>query len=479
MKKILGAIAGLAIVYIGICFSLGFVAESALKEQIDHHNKNASQLNGVKLELKKFSRGIFSSHMDLGVRFQSIDPALQLFSINSHSKIQHGPLLFLNNFAFGAYATQSTLLIAVGDAEADAKIKSIFGDSIGLIRANYSFTKTYSGDWTVDAIDVNENGTQVKVDKSVISFAGDFKDRLAANMKGEINIGAVSVKDATTEMSMDPWTGKVDQTFVDSVPVANMNLTTNKITVKSSMGTPVALENLSIEQKQVVTDKKLNTLVAMRLDKFSGPLEVNNSFYQIEFNNLPLEGMKKVYAVMNNPEHQSSPEMQLAALVPALSNILVDGVQFTLSFGSELMDGKLAGDFNLLYHAAADGKNIMEMESPEQMLALFSADLNLSVSESIANQTPMAAQLQPLVGTYVTLENGVYHLKANLKDTALTVGTQTIPAEQYFPLLMMGAMGMAAGQNPEQPMDETMYMDHTAPEDMGAEMETEEAEVTE
>lgn len=445
MKKILGALVGLVLVYIGICFSLGFVAESSLKEQLEHHNKHAGQLNGLKLELKNFSRGIFGSEMDMEVRLGGADPTLKLFSLDSHSKIQHGPLLFLNGFSIGAYATESTLVINTADEETNKKIKSIFGESIGLIRANYSFAKTYSGDWTIDAIETTDDAAQFKIEKSVITFAGDFKDPQAPNMTSDISIGAVSVKDATTEMTMDPWVGKMDQTFVDSVPVANMNIATKKISVQNSMGFPISLENLSIEQKQQVVDKKLNTLVAMRLDKFSGPIEVNNSFYQIEFNNLPLEGLKKVYAAMNNPENQASPEMQLAALVPALSNILVDGIQFKLGLGSEFMEGKLTGDLNMLYHAPADGKSIMEMESPEQMLALFSADLNMSVSESIVSQTPMAGQLEPLVGTYVTLENGVYHLKANLKDTAVTVGTQTIPAEQYLPLLMLGAMGMTAG----------------------------------
>jgi Bacterial protein of unknown function (DUF945) len=481
MKKLLGTLLGLAIIYVGICFSLGFVAESSLKEQLDHHNKHAGQLNGIKLELKDFSRGIFGSEMDINIRFTGTDAALNLFTFSSHSKIQHGPLLLLNGFSFGAYATESTLVITTPDDETNKKIKDIFGDSIGLVKINFSFTKTYSGNWTLDQVDVKDDGTQFKVEKSVISFAGDFKNPQASNMNGDFNIGAISIKDATTDVTIDPWVGKMDQTFVDSVPVANMNLATKKISIESSMGFPMSLENLSIEQKQQVVDKKLNTLVAMRLDKFSGPLEVNNSFYQIEFNNLPLDGLKKIYEVINNPDNQTSPEQQLAVLVPALSNILVDGIQFKLGLGSEFMEGKLTGDLNMLYHAPADGKNIMEMESPEQMLALFSAELNMSVSESIVNQTPMAGQIQPLVGTYVTLENGVYNLKANLKDTAATVGTQTIPAEQYLPLVMMGAMGMAAGQNPEQPVDESGYTEEMSAENMAGEevyeaMEAEEIE---
>jgi uncharacterized protein YdgA (DUF945 family) len=446
MKKILGALSGVVLVYVGICFSLGFVAENSINERIEQHNQHAGQLNGLKFELKNFSRGIFASEMDVDMRFSGDDFA-KLVTLSSHSKIQHGPVLWLNKFSIGVFATESTLVITTANKETNQKITSIFGDSLGLIHVNYSFTKTYSGSWDFNPIDVNEAGTQVKMDQSVLSFAGDFKNADAPNMTGEFNIGAVLIKDATNEISMDAWTGKMDQTFIDSVPVANMNLATKKISIQNSMGFPISLENLSIEQKQIVADKKLNTLVAMRLEKFTGPIEVKNSFYQVEFNNFPLDGLKKVYAVMNNPDNQVSPEMQLAALAPALSSLMVDGIQFKLGLGSELMEGKLAGDFNVLYHAPADGKTIMELESPEQMLALFSADLTMSVSESIVNQTPMGGQLQPLVGTYVTLEDGVYHLTANLKNTAITVGTQTIPAEQYLPLLMMGMMGMNAGSD--------------------------------
>ncbi len=457
MKKILGAILGLALIYVGISFSLGFVAEAALKEQLEHHNKHAGQMNGMTLEVKNFSRGILSSTMDITIHFTGTEIPLNLLSFSSHTKVQHGPLLLLNGFSIGAYATESTLVMTTADEETNKKIKSIFGDSIGLVRANYSFTKTYSGNWTLEPINLKEGGTQVTVDKTLFNFAGDFNNSQAPNIHGELSVGAILVKGDTGEVLMDGWEGKIDQRIIDSVPVANMTLATKKISIQSSMSLPISLENLSIEQKQQVTDKKLSTSIAMRLDKFSGPLDVKNSFYQIEFNNLPLDGLKQVYEVMNNPDVHASSEQQLAVLVPALTNILVDGIQFKLAVGSEFMEGKLVGDFNIGYHAPADGKTIMDMESPEQMLSLFSADLNMTVSESIVNRTPLAAQLQPLVGTYVTAEQGTYVLTAKLKDTAVTVGTQTIPAEQYLPLLMMGAMGMAAGQNREQPVDENGY----------------------
>jgi Bacterial protein of unknown function (DUF945) len=463
MKKILGTLLGLALVYVGICFSLGFVAESSIKEQLEHHNNHSGQLNGVRFQLKSFSRGIFGSEMDVDVQFTGTDAALNLLKMSSNSKIQHGPILLLNGFSLGTYAAQSTLVINTADEETNAKIKSIFGDSIGLFHFNVGFTKSYTGDWTLSAIDLKENGAQFKIEKSVISFAGDFKESQSPKMSAEINIGAASFKDATTEIKMEPWVGEMDQVFVDSVPVANLNLVTKKVDIQTAMGFPVTLENLSMEQKQQVVDKKLNTQFVMRLDKFSGPLEVNNTFYQVEFNNLPLEGLKKIYELINSPETQASSEEQMVMLVPALTSILVEGTQFKLNLGSEFMEGKLAGDFNLVYHAPADGRKINEMESPEQMLALFSADLNMTVSESIVNQTPLGAQIQPLVGTYVSVENGVYTLKANLKDTALTIGTQTIPAEQYLPLVMMGAMGFAAGQNPEEPADEATFTEETPP----------------
>jgi len=458
MKKIFGAIVGLALVYIGICFSLGFVAESALKEQVEFHNKNSSSLNGVRVELTNFSRGIFGSEMDLVVKFVSSDPILNQFTISSHSKIQHGPLLVLNGFAIGAYATQSTLVINTGVEETNKKIEALLGDSIGLISANYGFNKTYSGDWTVAAIDNTTNGTQVKVDKSIVTFAGDFKNSQAPNMTSDINIGAVLIKDAVTEVTMSPWIGNMEQHFIEAgVPIANMNFGTKKISIQNSMGVPMELENLSIEQKQTVNDKKLNTLVAFRLEKFVGPIEVKNSYYQIEANNIPTEGVKKLYDVMNGAAAGST-EQQLALLMPALTELLTDGVELKIGMGSEFMDGKAVGDFNMVYHAPTDGKKITDLEM-DNILALFTADLNVVISDSIVNQTPLAGQLEPLVGTYVTIENGSYQLKANFKDTQLIIGTQTIPAEQYMPMLMMTAMGMAASQHPEALSEEGVPAD--------------------
>jgi hypothetical protein len=476
MKKILAALVGILLVYIGICFSLGFVAENSVKEQLAFQEKHSAKMNGFKMEMTDFSRGIFGSHADVTVRFAGSEPALDKIVLTSHSKIQHGPLLFLNGFSIGAYASQSTLVLKTGDEEADKKIKELLGDSIGLISVNYGFDKTYSGDWTVEPINSTQESTQVKIDKSVITFAGDYKNMLTPNLNSEIAIGAISIKDETTEVTMDPWTGKLEQRYIDAgVPMANMNLGTKKISINSSAGMSATLENLTIEQKQQLNDKTMNTLVAIRLDKFSGPLEVNNSFYQVEFNNVPVAALKNLYEAMGG---DVAPQEQLAKLMPALTGLLADGVELKLGMGSEFMDGKLNGDFNLQYHSNAEGKNLMDLQTPEEMLALFAANLDFSVSESIVSQTPMAAQMEPLVGTYVTKENGTYSLKANLKDTQLVVGTQTIPAEQYMPLLMMGAMGMAAQQHQEAPSEESVPTDGDVPEELDAEMETE-AEVTE
>jgi uncharacterized protein YdgA (DUF945 family) len=452
MKKILATLAGVLLVYIGVCFSLGFVAESSVKEQLEFQ-KQSPNMNGLKIEMTNYSRGIFGSDMDVTVQFAGGEPLLNNVVLKSHSKLQHGPLLFLNGFSIGAYASQSTLVINTGVEEADKKIKALFGDSIGLISANYGFNKTYSGDWTLDAISSNENNTEFKLDKSVIKFSGDFKNMSAPNMEGDIAIGALSVKDATTEVTTDPWTGKLVQHYIDAgVPLTNMNLGVKKISVKSAMGMQANLENLTIEQKQEEKDQKVNTLVAVRLDKFAGPMEVNNSFYQIEVNNLPAAAIKKFYESMKGV---SSPEEQMAALVPALTGLLADGAELKLGLGSEFMGGKVKSDFNLQYHSV-NGKHLMEMQTPEEMLALFAANLDVTVSEAIVVQTPMGAQIEPLVGTYVTKENGNYNLKGQLKDTQVVIGTQTIPAEQYMPLLMMGAMGLAASQTPageEMPVD--------------------------
>jgi hypothetical protein len=473
MKKILAALVGVLLVYIGICFSLGFVAENSIKEQFSFHEKHASKLNGFKMEMTNFSRGIFGSHMDVNVRLAGADPVLDNLVLTIHSKVQHGPLLFLNGFSIGAYSSQSTFVLKTGDVEADKKITDLFGDSIGLLSANYGFGKTYSGNWTLEAINSTAESTKVTIDKSVITFTGDFKNMMAPNLNAEIAIGAVSIKEDSTELSMEPWAGKLEQHYVDAgVPMANMDLGTKKISVNNSVGMSATLENLTIEQKQQLNDKNMNTLVAIRLDKFSGPLEVNNSFYQVEFNNVPVAALKKLYEVMGGGA--TDPLEQMEKLMPALTGLLADGVELKLGMGSEFMEGKLKGDFNLQYHTNAEGKNLMDLQTPEEMLALFVANLDISVSESIVNQTPMAAQVEPLVGTYVTKENGTYNLKANLKDTQLVIGTQTIPAEQYMPLLMMGAMGMAAQQHQEAPSEEGIPAEgEVAPEEMGSETESE------
>lgn len=446
MKKILGVAVGLVVVYGAASFSLGYLAEKSMNEQVEYFNKTSGAMNGLKLEVSNYSRGLFSSSADVKIGLAS--PGMPIpIDFKSHSKIQHGPVLTLGGFGIGAYATESTLEIELDDEEANKQIKEFFGDSIGLITAHYGFDKSYNGEWKLDALKHSKDDTEFTMDASSMAFSGEWDTK---KMQAQFNIGAIKLKDLTTDIQIDPFFGQSTQYQVaEGLPITNMDLSSAKMVVTTpNLPMPITLENLKIAQTQVEDGKNIDTKVSFTLDKITGPVEVKNAYYNIEFNNLPVEGMLALQKSFSSLNGAADPTATQMLLMESLPKILVEGVEFKLGLGSDYMDGKATADFGLVYHAPKDGTSLME-QAPDQMLALFSANLDMIVSESIINTTPFAEQLTPMVGTYVTQENGAYKLNAALKDSQLTVGNQVIPPEQYMSVLMLAAMGMSAGA--EQP----------------------------
>lgn len=442
MKKILGVAVGLVVVYGAASFSLGFLAEKSMNEQVEYFNKTAGAMNGLKLEVSNYSRGLLSSSADVKIALASPGMPIPL-EFKSHSKIQHGPVLTIGGFGFGAYATESTLQIDLADEEANKQLKEFFGDSIGLITAHYAFDKSYDGEWKLDALKHSKDDTEFTMDASSMTFSGEWDTK---KMQAQFNIGAIKLKDLTTDIQIDPFVGQSTQYQVaEGLPITNMDLSSAKMVVTTpNLPMPITLENLKIAQAQVEDGKNIDTKVSFTLDKITGPVEVKNAYYNIEFNNLPVEGMLALQKSFSSLNGAADPMATQMLLMESLPKILVEGVEFKLGLGSDYMDGKATADFGLVYHAPKDGTSLME-QAPDQMLALFSANLDMIVSESIINTIPFAEQLTPMVGTYVTQENGAYKLNAALKDSQLTVGNQVIPPEQYMSVLMLAAMGMSAG----------------------------------
>lgn len=467
MKKILGTAIGVVVVYGAAAISLGFLAEKSMHQQVEHFNQTTGAMNGLKLSVKNYSRGLFFSSMDVQVGVNLPSLSTSEVGIISHTKIQHGPVLTLGGFGFGSYATESTLGFNLGDEEANKEFKELFGESIGLITAHYGFNKSYNGKWALDAINYSKDGTDFSIADSEVEFSGSLESK---KLQTQIHLGAVKIKNLTSDIQMEPFIGQSDQYEVaENVPIANMELATAKISVTApDLPMPIVLENFKLEQKQSEDNKQVDTRISITLDKLTGPVEVKNAYYLIEFNNLPIDGLQALYKAIPGMNTAADPFAAQQMLLESLPKLMTDGVELKLGLGSDYLDGNAKADFGLVYHAPTDGSSLLE-QAPDQLIKLFSANLDVLVSESIANTMPMGEQLPALVGTYLILENGVYKLNAKLKDTQLTIGTQVMPAEQYMPLLMMGAMGMAAqGEQPaeESPMDESTTEENMDENDM-------------
>lgn len=204
MKKSLvavGVIVALGVVWTGASWYMGSKIESRLQQETERANVQLAQLAkenqlgiDVKLEVRDYKKGVFSSNANLAVVITKIsDPDSDQASDNKPEEIlmatdiAHGPFplsdLAKFNLAPKLAAVDSTLVNNETTKELFklTKDKSIVGSHTSL-----GFDGSASGEVTISAIDFTEDKDKVKTTPITIAFSSD-KDatKIATSIKSD------------------------------------------------------------------------------------------------------------------------------------------------------------------------------------------------------------------------------------------------------------------------------------------------------
>ncbi|CRL59268.1 YdgA family protein [Proteus vulgaris] len=201
MKKSLvavGVIVALGVVWTGASWYMGSKIESRLQEETKLANvqlaqlaKNAQFGADVKLEIRDYKKGVFTSNADFAVviskNASDADQDKKVEEVIFTTDIDHGPFplsdLAKFNLAPKLAAVNNTLVNNDTTKELFklTKEKSIFG-----IHTSLAFDGAVSGEATLNPIDFTENGDSVKTTPLTIEFSSD-KDanNFATSVKGD------------------------------------------------------------------------------------------------------------------------------------------------------------------------------------------------------------------------------------------------------------------------------------------------------
>ena len=229
MKKSLvavGVIVALGVVWTGASWYMGSKIESRLQEETKLANvqlaqlaKNAQFGADVKLEIRDYKKGVFTSNADFAVVISQdasdADQEKKVEEVVFSTDIDHGPFplsdLAKFNLAPKLAAMNNTLVNnnTTKDLFKLTKEKSIFN-----VHTSLAFDGSVSGDATLNPIDFAENGGTVKTTPLTVEFSSD---KNATNFSTKIKGDQVVVtKDGEETFTIKNISGSVVGTKVNN-----------------------------------------------------------------------------------------------------------------------------------------------------------------------------------------------------------------------------------------------------------------------
>ena len=442
MKKIVGLLILIGL-YVAAAYYTGVQGEKNIRHQFAL-SEQQSKAQGLKLVLENYKRGIFSSSMRFTATYGNENSPFEFgpITLSSDTQMQHGPVLWKGGLGVGLFSSLSTLELTTGDDDVDQGLKTLFGDSIGEIVTQGYFNNTYTAVWSLPAIDSSNEGTELSLAESAVTFSGSYSD---LDFVGSFAIGAIELVTADgSKMSMTPINGTFDvDNISEFVSISNMDMTLDTLSFTDASAVGFVIEQLKVVQTQKLVNEKIDTSVRFSAEKFKGPVEVSAMYYDLSLNQLDPAALQqwvmlsqKMNVMAADPS--SGFEKEMEAL---LDSALQEGLQFKVAVGADLMDGRARIDLAADYKPLTDGRKIADIVAPEEYLTLVDGELLVTLSQSIVNQTPLAFMMGEYVDTYVTLEGDKYRMHGKLNAGQLTVGTVEMPATMLLALLGMGGAG--------------------------------------
>jgi uncharacterized protein YdgA (DUF945 family) len=396
MKKVLLGLLVIVIVgVLGSYYYVGMLAETDVKEGVSEINvalqEQAKQGTDVKLSIKNYSRGLFSSSADLMVSM-SVNvprttgrPAMRMPSLSYPIKlsIKHGPFIFSQQTLGVAYATAS---VEVPDKmKGMAKMFLNDGSTMPRLLMNWhlNFNESNKLVITVPKFKMvarkNRGSIEWKGLESQFNFTDKGKNINGytlvkgidfVSQKGNVSLGQLRVDYRMHYSPYRIWLGD-----------ASFNLPSLDVT--SHDKTIIALTNLMMKSDAKVTNELLNMGMMTSLTKCVvmgatyGPGEFDMVF--TGFHAKTFADLQAKMQAINNPAYPPSQKQQMfMALMPDLVKLISNGAAIEIrKMNMKLPEGQI------LANAKLTVPKDIQVKDPLQFVSQLNIVAHLSLPKSI------------------------------------------------------------------------------------------------
>lgn len=410
MKKSLvavGVIVALGVVWTGASWYMGSKIESRLQEETKLANvqlaqlaKNAQFGADVKLEIRDYKKGVFTSNADFAVVISQdasdADQEKKVEEVVFSTDIDHGPFplsdLAKFNLAPKLAAMNNTLVNnnTTKDLFKLTKEKSIFN-----VHTSLAFDGSVSGDATLNPIDFAENGGTVKTTPLTVEFSSD---KNATNFSTKIKGDQVVVtKDGEETFTIKNISGSVVGTKVnnDQYLFNEQLLSFAEIAHTSKdKASDFSLKDFSLTTKSDIKDKLFNISQTYYFKSLNvGGLEFGAGKFGYSIDKADPDAMLLLTKVYNNSllpwnkNHFDNSEM----VEQAVRDVLEKGLVFRIDEAS--LTNK-SGASKLTFNLDLNAFNVKVLESQEKSPAELFNYLFKNIDFNVDLSLPMLAEFR-------------------------------------------------------------------------------------
>ncbi len=410
MKKSLvavGVIVALGVVWTGASWYMGSKIESRLQEETKLANvqlaqlaKNAQFGADVKLEIRDYKKGVFTSNADFAVVISQdasdADQEKKVEEVVFSTDIDHGPFplsdLAKFNLAPKLAAMNNTLVNnnTTKDLFKLTKEKSIFN-----VHTSLAFDGSVSGDATLNPIDFAENGGTVKTTPLTVEF---LSDKNATNFSTKIKGDQVVVtKDGEETFTIKNISGSVVGTKVnnDQYLFNEQLLSFAEIAHTSKdKASDFSLKDFSLTTKSDIKDKLFNISQTYYFKSLNvGGLEFGAGKFGYSIDKADPDAMLLLTKVYNNSllpwnkNHFDNSEM----VEQAVRDVLEKGLVFRIDEAS--LTNK-SGASKLAFNLDLNAFNVKVLENQEKSPAELFNYLFKNIDFNVDLSLPMLAEFR-------------------------------------------------------------------------------------
>ncbi|MEQ5167846.1 YdgA family protein [Proteus terrae] len=410
MKKSLvavGVIVALGVVWTGASWYMGSKIESRLQEETKLANvqlaqlaKNAQFGADVKLEIRDYKKGVFTSNADFAVVISQdasdADQEKKVEEVVFSTDIDHGPFplsdLAKFNLAPKLAAMNNTLVNnnTTKDLFKLTKEKSLFN-----VHTSLAFDGSVSGDATLNPIDFAENGGTVKTTPLTVEFSSD---KNATNFSTKIKGDQVVVtKDGEETFTIKDISGAIAGTKVnnDQYLFNEQLLSFSEIAHTSKdKASDFSLKDVSLTTKSDIKDKLFNISQTYYFKSLNvAGLEFGAGKFGYSIDKADPDAMLLLTKVYNNSllpwnkNHFDNSEM----VEQAVRDVLEKGLVFRIDEAS--LTNK-SGASKLTFNLDLNAFNVKVLENQEKSPAELFNYLFKNIDFNIDLSLPMLAEFR-------------------------------------------------------------------------------------